>query len=108
MFSPSVVPPLVIAAFYAASYYHTPLTLPQIVILIILVIQLSIASPKVPGGIMATYAILLAQLGMPTDTVGLLMIANVFILNVETGLSIIIRMTELKDFSYTANNQEQP
>ena len=99
MFSPSVISPLVTAAFYAGSYYGTPLSLPQILIIYILVTQLSIASPKVPGGIMATFTIMLGQLGMPTDIVGLLMVANVFIVNAETGLAMIIRSTELEEFS---------
>ena len=100
MFSPSVIPPLVAAAFYAGSYYGTPISIMQILILYILVTQLSVASPKVPGGIMATYTILLGQLGMPTDVVGLLMIANVFVVNAETGLAMIIRSTELEEFSH--------
>ena len=100
MFSPSVVPPLVAVAFYAGIYYGTPVSLPQILILYILVTQLSIASPKVPGGILATAAILLGQLGMPADVVGYLMVANIFVINAETGLAMIIRSAELEEFSY--------
>ena len=100
MFSPSVIPPLITAAFYAGSYYGKPISLMQILILYILVTQLSIASPKVPGGIMATFTLLLGQMGMPTDIVGLLMIANVFIVNAMTGLAMIIRSTELEEFSH--------
>ena len=100
MFSPSVIPPLVAAAFFAGVYYGTPLSLPQILIMYILVTQLSIASPKVPGGIMATFSIMLVQLGMPTDVVGLLMVANVFIVNIQTGLAMVIRSTELEEFSH--------
>ena len=100
MFSPSVIPPLVAAAFFAGVYYGTPLSLPQILIMYILVTQLSIASPKVPGGIMATFSIMLVQLGMPTDVVGLLMVANVFIVNIQTGLAMVIRSAELEEFSH--------
>lgn len=99
MFSPSVVVPLITAAFFACNYYGTPLSLSQLLILYILVTQLSIASPKVPGGIVATFAILLGQLGMSTDIVGLLMVSNVFIVNAMTGLAMIIRTTELEEFS---------
>ena len=100
MFSPSVVPPLITAAFFASSYYGTPLSLSQVVIMYILVTQLSIASPKVPGGIVATFAILLNQLGMSTDIVGLLMVSNVFVVNAMTGLAMLIRSTELEEFSH--------
>ena len=107
MFSPSVVVPLITAAFFACSYYGTPLSLSQLVILYILVTQLSIASPKVPGGIMATFAILLGQLGMSTDIVGLLMVSNVFVVNAMTGLAMIIRTTELEEFSDALEDEKQ-
>ena len=106
MFSPSVIPPLVAAAFFSGTYYGTPVSLPQILIMYILVTQLSIASPKVPGGIMATFTIMLSQLGMPTDVVGLLMIANVFVVNAETGLAMIIRSAELEEFSHIIDTKK--
>lgn len=64
-----------------------------------MVTQLSVASPKVPGGIMAVFMILLEQLGMPADVVGLLMVANVFIINAQTGLGMLIRTVELDSFA---------
>ena len=100
MFSPSVVPSLVAAAFFAGNYSGTPLSISQILILYILVTQLSIASPKVPGGIMATYTILMGQLGMSSEIVGLLMVANVFVVNALTGLAMVIRSAELEEFSH--------
>lgn len=93
-----------IKAYFTGSYYGTPISIPQILILYILVTQLSIASPKVPGGIMATFSILLGQLGMPSDVVGLLMVANVFVVNAETGLGMIIRSSELEDFSHAVSS----
>nr|MCR5089142.1 dicarboxylate/amino acid:cation symporter [Oscillospiraceae bacterium] len=104
--SPSVITPLVSAAFFAGSYYGTPISLPQILIMYILVTQLSIASPKVPGGIMATFTLLLGQLGMPTDVVGLLMVSNVFIVNAQTGIGMIIRSAELEEFSHVIEPED--
>ena len=43
--------------------------------------------------------ILLEQLGMPADVVGLLMVANVFIINMQTGLGMAIRTVELDAFA---------
>lgn len=106
MFSPSVISPLVTAAFFAGIYYGTPISIPQILILYLLVTQLSIASPKVPGGILATFTILLGQLGMPTDVVGLLMVANVFIVNAQTGLAMVIRSAELEEFSHVIKSSK--
>ena len=50
-------------------------------------------------GIMATYTILLNQLGMPLDSVGMLMIANVFFVNMETALGMVIRDLNLLDLA---------
>lgn len=100
LFSPSVIPPLVTAVFFVGNYYGTPISVPQILIMYILLTQLSVASPKVPGGIMATFTILLSQLGLPTDIVGLLMVANVFLVNAMTGAAMVIRLAEMEEFSH--------
>ncbi|MBR3318835.1 MAG: cation:dicarboxylase symporter family transporter [Atopobiaceae bacterium] len=63
----------------------------SIVILFVLVFQLSIATPKVPGGIAASYTIILSQLGLPPDSVGILMAANVFIVNIECAFGSLVR-----------------
>ena len=99
MFSPSTIFPLVVAAFYSSEHYGTPISPFQLLIVYILVAQLSVASPKVPGGIMATFTILLNQLGMPLDAVGLLMVANVFCVNIQSALAMVIRDLDLVDLS---------
>ena len=66
-----------------------------------------VASPKVPGGIMATFTILLGQLGMSTDIVGLLMISNVFVVNAMTGLAMVVRTTELEEFSHVVQKNNK-
>jgi len=40
------------------------------------------------------------QLVLPTDVVGLLMVDNVFIVNIQTGLAMVIRSAELEEFSH--------
>lgn len=99
LFSPSTVFPLVAAAFYSSEYSGVPLSPFQLLIVFILVIQLSVASPKVPGGIMATFTLLLNQLGMPLDAVGMLMVANVFCVNMEAALGMVIRDLDLMDIA---------
>jgi Na+/H+-dicarboxylate symporter len=99
LFSPSTVFPLVVAAFYASEYSGAPISAFQLLIVFILVIQLSVASPKVPGGIMATFTILLNQLGLPLDAVGMLMVANVFCVNMDTAIGMVIRDLDLLDLN---------
>jgi Na+/H+-dicarboxylate symporter len=60
---------------------------------------MSIATPKVPGGIAATFTILLGQLGLPLESVGILMAANVFVCNVNTAFGALVRFTELCTFA---------
>ena len=105
MFSPSVVSPLVVAAFFCGEFYGTPLSITQIIVMYILVIQLSVASPKVPGGIVATFTILLNQMGVPLDAIGLLMISNAFVVNAVTSLGMLIRDVEIVELSHVLNNQ---
>ena len=49
--------------------------------------------------------ILLPQLWLPADIVGLIMIANVFVVNAETGLAMIIRSAELEEFSHVLEDE---
>ena len=71
----------------------------KMLIVFILVVQLSVASPKVPGGIMATFTLLLNQLGLPLDAVGMLMVANVFCVNLDAALGMVIRDLDLMDIA---------
>ena len=107
MFSPSVVVPLVTAAFYGASFGGIKLSLSQLVIVALLVTQLSISSPKFPGGIMATFAILLSQLGLSSDAIGLLVVSNVFVVNANTALGMLVRDAEFVDFSASIDKRPE-
>lgn len=99
MFAPSVVIPLTTGMFVIANMEGQSFSWSRILVLFILVFQLSMASPKVPGGIAATFAILLGQLGLSLDSVGVLMAANVFILNYATAFGILVRDAEICAFA---------
>lgn len=70
---------------------------PQLVLIVLLILELTIASPKIPGGIIATYTLLFTELGLPADSLGLLMAANVFIVNFEVMNEMLIKYCDLKD-----------
>ena len=70
---------------------------PQLVLIVLLILELTIASPKIPGGIIATYTLLFTELGLPADSLGLLMAANVFIVNFEVMDELLIKYCDLKD-----------
>lgn len=99
MFSPSAAAALVAGVFYTAYNAQMPLSLFSLFITVILALQLSIATPPVPGGIMAIYAIIFKQLGLPFDSIGMLMVSAVFVVNVSSVMSMLIRDCELMDIA---------
>lgn len=56
---------------------------------------------------MATFTILLNQLGLPLDAVGMLMVANVFCVNIDAALGMVIRNLDLLDLAYQTAGQDQ-
>lgn len=103
MFSPSAAGGLLLSVFFCSYVADVTLSPVNLLIAIFLSIQLSIATPPVPGGIMAIYAILLTQLNIPSEGIGLLIMANVFVVNFSSGMSMLIRDCELMDFSHQVN-----
>ena len=105
LFSPSLVPLLTTAGFFGAYYSGQTLSLLNLIVLFLLVIQLGIASPKVPGGVVAVLAILLTQLGQNTEAIGMIMLANTFIINVGTAFGTFVRCCEIRELSYRVKAQ---
>ena len=100
LFSPSLVPLLTTAGFFGAYYSGQTLSLLNLIVLFLLVIQLGIASPKVPGGVVAVLAILLSQLGLDAEAIGMIMLANAFIINIGTAFGGFVRCCEIQELSY--------
>jgi len=48
---------------------------------------------------MAIYAIIFKQLALPLDSIGMLMVSAVFVLNVSSVMSMLIRDCELIDIA---------
>lgn len=101
MFVPSVITPLVVCAFYGAFSAGQTLSISQLLILLFLIIQLSMATPVIPGGVLASFTILLSQLNLPQESIGQLMIANIFIMNIQTCLAMLIRDAAFADFAHS-------
>lgn len=99
LFAPSLPVPLIVSMFAVAEMDGSSFSLSRLIVLFILVFQLSIASPKVPGGIAATFTILLAQLGLPVETAGLLVAANVFVCNPEVAFGLLVREIEISSLA---------
>ena len=106
IFSPSSTGALVIAVFYAAYLAGTSLPVSSVVLVVFLSMQLSIAKPPGAGGIMAVYALLFHQMGLPADSIGMLMVAGIFVANVSASLSMIIRDCTLVAIAGGTNTQQ--
>lgn len=100
LFSPGTVNTLVTCAFMGAAFSHETITISELLIIAFLAIQLSIVSPKVYGGAIATFTIMLTQLGFSTDVIGMLMVADVFTINLSSLFGMLARNCELYDLSH--------
>ena len=110
LFAPSILIEIVGSAFYAMSIAGQTISVMQLLIIAFLAVQLSIATPKVAGGAAASFGILLTQLGLPTDMLGLLMIANVLGDNFFSSMNVIAHDCELMNvahkFGFVENDSE--
>lgn len=100
LYSPGNVARMMIAVFVGAVVSHDTLSIMQLVVAAFLSIQLAIVTPKVSGGSMATYTILMNQFGFEMEAVGLLMMSEVFTANITSGFGMFVRGCELFDLSH--------
>lgn len=103
LFSPSKLIQLSMAGFYVMSVTGENLSALKAFIIAFLSIQLSFASPNAAGGIVASFTLLLTQLGLPLEHVGTLMIADVITGNLFTGLNVLVRQCELMTVAHKMN-----
>ena len=90
MLSPKTTINLIIGAFMAASLSGTAISVPFLVVLIILTLELSIASP----GTTSSWAIMLASLGMPTSYVGMFAAYRMLTANYEAACTTVYSVLE--------------
>ena len=90
MLSPKTTINLIIGAFMAASLSGTAISAPFLVVLIILTLELSIASP----GTTSSWAIMLASLGMPSSYVGMFAAYRMLTANYEAACTTVYSVLE--------------
>lgn len=100
LFSPSELIALTLCVIYGVSSVGNSLSMIDVFITTFLAIQLSIATPDFEGGIAAGYGIILAQFGLPVEIIGALIIADVIINNLFTGLDVVAHECELLTVSH--------
>jgi len=90
-FSPSTIMALIVYAFFSAHMQGVGISIGWLIVLYIMIIQIGMATPRIPGGIIASCTILFSQLGITTDQIGIIMAANVLLLYLDTAVAAITR-----------------
>ena len=103
LFAPSPLIEIIVGAFYVTQVSGGTISIMQLLIIGFLSIQLSIATPRVSGGMTASFTILLTQLGMPLELIGTLMIANTMTGNIGTAMNNLLYNFELFSISNKLN-----
>lgn len=99
-FSPSTIVALIVYAFFSSQMQGVAISISWVVILYIMIIQIGMATPRIPGGIIASCTILFSQLGVTTDYIGIIMAANVLVLYLDTAVAAITRCCCAIDVAY--------
>ncbi len=95
LYAPTKVAPLVICVFFAARYYDVTISFENIFLIIFLAMQISISVPMVAG-----LALILTHFHLPTDVVGMVLVAGIFTGNIGTSVSMLVRNCELVNVSH--------
>jgi len=103
LFSPSKLIQLTIAGFYVMSVTGESFSAFDALIIAFIAIQLSFATPNATGGIAASFSILLTELELPLEFIGMLMIVEVLTSNLFTALNMVIRQSELMTVAHKMN-----
>lgn len=95
IFMPGVSMCFMLMAMGLAELYGVAISPSWMVTGILVSGMLAVAAPPIPGGCVACYAVLLAQLGIPAEAIGLAVAGNVVLDFFMTGCGITCLQTEL-------------
>lgn len=85
---------MVFAVFFTKQY-ALDVSVLWLISTVLVVTILAIAFPPIPGGAFTCFAILFTQLGIPAEALGIVMVMNVFVDFICTGLDTVLRQCEL-------------
>ena len=77
IFMPSTAINFMVCAVYMATYYKVKVSILWFVIAIIICTFVAIATPPVPGGALAAYSVIFAQLGIPSEAVAIVVALDI-------------------------------
>ncbi len=77
VFMPSTAINFMVCAIYMATYYEINVSLLWFIIAILICSFVAIATPPVPGGAIAAYTVIFAQLGIPSEAVAIVVALDI-------------------------------
>lgn len=79
---------LFVTAMYSISVYDVKISLMTLIVSVFIVTMLAVTTPPVPGGLLASYAILFAHFSIPNDALAIAMTLSVFMDFVDTAANV--------------------
>ena len=92
--------------FFAAEFSGMQISLFQLLVVAFLSVQFAISAVKENGGMLAMLTLLITQLGLSMDALGMIMTADMFVMNISGVVGLIVRDSDLLDLSYHLNEIE--
>ena len=89
---------IIIYTFYAAEFSSLQISISQLFIIAFLSVQFSLSAVAENGGIIAFMSLMIAQMGFSMDCLGMIMTANIFVVNISGVIGIVVRDCDLYDF----------
>lgn len=86
--------------FFAAEFSGVQITLTQMLIIIFLSVQFAAMSSSIGTGFIAILSLLLTQLDLSLDAIGIIVASDIFIVNFSGVISLVIRDCNLFDLSH--------
>ena len=78
----------VLTGYCLAELYKVPVSLEWVIMLVITAFHLSIATVPIAGGAAVCFSIMIKQLGLPTEAIGMALAINVAVDFLKTGASV--------------------
>lgn len=103
IYMPSVVMTMLIAALCSAQIFNVPISLPSYLILVAASYIIAIATPPVPGALMASFALLLTQMGLPSDAMVFVVALDAIIDRIGTATYVAGLQMELTNIAKSLN-----
>lgn len=84
-----------VICFYMAKSYEISVSAAWILMAVLVTVILAVASPPIPGGTLACYTVMFAQLGIPTEGLVVAMAVDVLFDFIATAVNMVLIETEL-------------